>query len=238
MNGNVLGGVLQILEGYKHDHCDLPEAVRLLTSIFQKVPVGEQHQFFDVFQSQIFSEPLPSPQLSRTVHAPIIRAWATFGPADWLPGLVFALLRYDGDNAAQESWALGVAAEFVYSLYANRDRFSSVALNVISAQCGICTYPEKSVALTGVRFPSSVVEATTRLSQTADKIRFERFTEPLRTPQFSLSAEDGPKSSRPSISKSRSYGSSLRAVPDPSTSTTFWGARLQRESWKWRWARL
>ncbi len=173
-----------ILDGYKRELCSSDKTVELLESLSQKLLPDREHQFFDLLQSQLFSEPYSHLQSRRTVHDVVIRAWASFGPTERLPSVVFALLRFD-DREEMESSARKIAPEFVHSLWTNRTRFSRPVLDVIRAHCALFT-SDQSTPLTGTQFPSSLVEAASRLEKAVDKINFERFEQTLRNPQPSI----------------------------------------------------
>jgi hypothetical protein len=173
--------IYRIFEGFKAEHCSFEKAVELLESLFQSLSPNDQPQFFEILQSCLLSEDFSHPPGVRTVHQVIIRAWARFGPADRLPSIVFALLRYD-DKQRMEPWALEVAPEFIHSLYSSRHRFSTAALDVISAQCELLI-SEQSTELTGIRFPKGLMEVATRLANVVGKITFELFEKTLTAPR-------------------------------------------------------
>jgi Predicted pPIWI-associating nuclease len=199
MSYDVLEAINKILEGFKSDHCGVDETVELLRSLFQKLPLDAQHQFFDFLQAQLFSELFSEPfshlDPKRTAHQVIIRTWASFGPADRLPSLVFALLR-SNDKKGMESWAIAIAPEFIHSLYTFRERFSAASLDVIQAQVALFTY-EQSAELIGTRFPGSVVEVASRLGKAVGKIGFERFAETLKSPRPTATRAEGPPNFSP-----------------------------------------
>jgi Predicted pPIWI-associating nuclease len=191
MSTDLWASIEKILDGYKAELCDLEQSVELLKSLFERQTSDGRHQFFDLLQSKLLSEPYSRPKDGRTVHEPIMRAWAAFGLADRLPSAVFALMRFD-DREGMESWAQKIAPDFLFALWTNRARFSRAGLDAIRAQCAIFTH-EQSAALTNTQFPRSLVEAASRLEKTVDKISFDRFARTLQDEPTSARVGESPR---------------------------------------------
>ena len=193
MNNDLAESINTILAGFKRELCEFNKTVELLDSLFQRQTPDQQKSFFDLLQARFLSEEYSHLRPVRSAHEVIIRVWAGFGPADRLPSIIFALLRYD-DREGMQAWAVKIAPEFGYSLLTNRTRFSRVALDLIAAQCALLTY-ERSTEITGTQFPTSLVEAASRLQKIVDKINFERFAETLEKPLPSVSSGETPANS-------------------------------------------
>jgi hypothetical protein len=50
---DLLEAINRILEGFKSDDCGFDETVGLLGSLFRKLPLDSQPQFFDFLQAQL-----------------------------------------------------------------------------------------------------------------------------------------------------------------------------------------
>jgi hypothetical protein len=204
--------ITRILEGFLRDLAGFDRTVELLESSFQQQPPDRREQFFDLLQSQLFSEAYSYLQSRRTAHQVIIRAWAAFGPADKLPNTLFALLR-SNETDGMESWARVIAPEFVHSLLSYRERFSRATLDGIKAHCAVFTYGQSS-GLVGTQFPSSLVEVAMRLEKTVDRIDFEAFERTLVGTTKAKSAGDSLPGLLENLGLDRSVAEALKTAQD------------------------
>jgi hypothetical protein len=220
----------QILDGFCENRAgaDLFPAVGLLRACHEQLSAGHQTEFFKFLAGRLQSERIHFPSHgnpSRSSHILIIRAWAAFGPADALPGLLFSLLKEDS-REAMESWESMIGREFLISLSSYSSRFSGAALATIKAQCASITC-DQSVGLTDSRFPPALVEVAQRLENLVKDIEFERNVVHELRPQLNITR---PAAARRDATQEVAMGRANQEFDPARTPTT--PRKSQAGSWK------